>query len=370
MQITVNANDINHGMGLVTRALSARPTRSVYEGVFAQTVEGGVQLTCTDGVMTIRTIVNAIVAQEGNALLPAKLLSELLRKLEGDITIRVEDHARATVTANGSRTNMLCMDTSEFPDIQDVSAEYVTTIPQNKLRDAVNRIIFAASSDENRRILTGCLMETYAEEVRFVCLDGFRLAMQRVYVTHELPQGKDSMTSVIPSTVFGEIARMLPDSDNPATIACSGTHMMTVFDQTRVYTPLIAGEYINYHQIVPTTWTTEIKVERNALIGAIERAALMAREGKNNLLRLHLEKDQLTISASAERGAATEQLPIDFSGNTLDISFNARYLMDVMRNVDTEDLSLRFNTNVSPCVICPVTGNQYTYLVLPVRTVD
>ena len=84
-------------------------------------------------------------------------------------------------------------------------------------------------------------METYPEEVRFVCLDGFRLAMQRVYVTHELPKGKDSMTSVIPSTVFGEIARMMPDSDNPATIVCSGTHMMTVFDQTRVYTPLIAG---------------------------------------------------------------------------------------------------------------------------------
>ncbi|MGI6653882.1 MAG: DNA polymerase III subunit beta [Christensenellales bacterium] len=369
MQITVNANDINHGMSLVTRALSARPTRNVYEGVFAQTVEGGVQLTCTDGIMTIRTIVNAVVAREGSALLPAKLLSELLRKLEGDIVIRVEE-SRATVSAQGSRTNMLCMDMSEFPDIQDVAGDNVTTLPQNKLRDAVNRIIFAASSDENRRILTGCLMETYPEEVRFVCLDGFRLAMQRVYVTHELPKGKDSMTSVIPSTVFGEIARMMPDSDNPATIVCSGTHMMTVFDQTRVYTPLIAGEYINYHQIVPTTWTTEVRVERNALIGAIERAALMAREGKNNLLRLRLEKDQLTISANAERGAATEQLSIDFAGSNLDISFNARYLLDVMRNIETQDMSMRFNTNVSPCVICPVTGNQYTYLVLPVRTVD
>ncbi len=366
MQITVNANDINHGMSLVTRALSARPTRNVYEGVFAQTVEGGVQLTCTDGIMTIRTIVNAVVAREGSALLPAKLLSELLRKLEGDIVIRVEE-SRATVSAQGSRTNMLCMDMSEFPDIQDVTGDNVTTLPQNKLRDAVNRIIFAASSDENRRILTGCLMETYPEEVRFVCLDGFRLAMQRVYVNHQVPESEVPWSSVLPGAIIGEIGRMLPDSEDAVTFHCSATHVMAVFGSTKVYSPLIPGEYINYKQILPTTWTTAIRVDKAMLMGAIERAALMAREGNNNLLKLSIAEDSLTIQANAERGAVVQRLPLEFEGSPLNIAFNARYLMDVIKNIDTPDMSMRFNTNVSPCVVCPVSGNQYTYLVLPVR---
>ncbi|MGI6691989.1 MAG: DNA polymerase III subunit beta [Christensenellales bacterium] len=371
MRFQVNANHINYGMGLISRALTAKPTKLIYEGVFIETVDKGIQLTCTDGTITIKTIVSAAVSEDGSALLPAKLLGELLRKLDGEIDIASESNAfQAMITAQGSKTSMLCMEAEDFPDIYDVVSDHVTVLPQSRLRDAVGRIIFAVASDENRKILTGCLMETYAEEVRFVCLDGFRLGMQRAYVKNEIPMGQECLAAILPGKTIGEIAHMMPESDEPVRIVCSATHMMAAFDNTKVYSPLIAGEYINYKQILPTTWTTAVRVDRAALIGAIDRAALMAREGKNNLLKLQFTDETLTISAYAERGAAVERLPIDFEGSPLDISFNARYLLDVIRNIDTEDISMRFNTNVSPCVICPVEGNQYTYLVLPVRTID
>ncbi len=367
MRFSVSSTDINYGLSLVTRALLPRSAKLAFDGVLLETLEEGLQLTCTNGEMTIRTIIPALISEDGLALLPAKLLFELLRKLDGQIDISVEGTTRATIAAQGSKTNMVCMEAADFPEIQDVQGGTITTLPQDKLRDAVGRIIFAVSADETRRILTGCLMETYAEELRFVCLDGFRLAMQRVYVAHDLPQGKEMVSAVLPGTIIGEIGRMMADSEEPVTLHCTATHMMASFGRTKVYCPLIPGEYINYRQILPTTWTTAIRVDKQHLSGAIERAALMAREGNNNLLRLKVDEDSLTIQSSAERGAVVEKLSIDFEGSPLEIAFNARYLMDVIKNIDTPDMSMRFNTNVSPCVICPVSGNQYTYLVLPVR---
>lgn len=370
MRFEVSSGDINFGMSQATRALLPRPTKPAHDGVFIETQEDGIQLTCTNGEMTIRSKVNATVHEDGCALLPAKLLFELLRKLEGDITFSFEGTQKATISAQGSRTNVLCMEASDFPEIADVPREFVVTMPQNKLRDAISRVIFAISTDETRRILTGCLMETAAEEVRFVTLDGFRLAMQRVYVSHQLPQGKDMMSAILPGNIVGEIGRMVQDTDEPIELVTSETHMMAVFGKTKVFCPLIPGEYINYRQILPTTWTTAMRVDRVVLMGAIERAALIAREGSNNLLKLQVDEENLTIRANADRGSAEEKVPIDFEGSPLQIAFNARYLMDVIRNIDTEDMSLRFNTNVSPCVVCPVSGNQYTYLVLPVRLAE
>ncbi len=372
MHFTVNSSDINHGLGLVTRALPVRPVKDPYEGVFIETLETGIQLTCTNGEMTIKTIVSAIVSEDGSALPPAKLLSEMFRKLEGEIDFRVHTNdllggQEAVFTAQGNKTNMLCMAAEDFPEIQDIQSDLVTTLPQNKLGAAVGRITFAVSADETRRILTGCLMETFAEEVRFVCLDGFRLAMQRVYASHEIPQGKEPYTAILPGAIITEIGRMLADTEAPIALHISSTHLMAVFGQTKVYCPLIPGEYINYKQILPTTWSTAIRVNKQEMIGAIERAALMARQGKFDLLKFKVEEDGLTIMANAERGAVVERISIDFEGSPLDIAFNSRYLLDVFKNIDTADMSMRFNTNVSPCVICPVTGNQYTYLVLPVR---
>ncbi len=367
MRFTIHSSDINHSLGLVTRALLPRAAKQVYEGVFIETLEEGVQFTCTNGEMTIKTVANAVISEDGCALLPAKLLFELMRKLDGDIDIQVEGAQKATITARESRTSMVCMDASEFPDIQDVQGDYVVRLPQKKLGDAVSRITFAVSADETRRILTGCLMEMYPQEVRFVCLDGFRLAMQRVYVDHELPAGKEAVSAILPGKVIGEIAGMVGDGEDEIALHCSATHLMAAFNHTKVYSPLIPGEYINYKQILPTTWMTAIRVDKAAISSAIERAALMAREGNNNLLKLKVDEDNLTIMANAERGAVVEKIGIDFEGSPLDIAFNARYLMDVIKNIDTPDMSMRFNTNVSPCVVCPVSGNQYTYLVLPVR---
>ncbi|NLA52811.1 MAG: hypothetical protein GX858_00430, partial [Clostridiales bacterium] len=179
-------------------------------------------------------------------------------------------------------------------------------------------------------------------------------------------QGKDIYSSILPGSIIGEIARMVEDSQEPVQIHCSNSHMMASFNKTKVYSPLIPGEYINYKQILPTNWTTALRADKARIMAGIERGALIAR-GSNNLLKLKIDEEGLVIMANAEASNVVEKMSIDFEGSPLNIAFNARYLMDVIKNIDTSDFSMRFNTNVSPCVICPVSGNRYTYLVLPVR---
>lgn len=370
MHFSVNASDITQGMSLVSHALSARPIRTIFEGVLIESADEGIYLTCTDGEMTIRTRVNATVVEEGVAVMPAKLFGELLRKLSGEIDIYIDRNFRAAIRAQGSNTSMAGINASEFPDVLEVKPAFEVTLPQGRLRDAVGRIMFAVSTDETRRILTGCLMEVEANETRFVGLDGFRLALQRVQCENNLPEGKESLTAVVPGRIMGEFARMLAENDEPVRIACSHNRMLMAFDNTECFCTLLTGEYINYRQILPTAWKSEVKLRRDDFIGAIERASLMAREGKNNLLRLAITGNEMTITANAERGAALERIPVDYTQDDFRIAFNARYLSDVIRNVDTDEICMRFNSEVSPCIIAPVSGNQYTYLVLPVRVLS
>ena len=310
MHFSANATDINQGMSLVSHALSARPVRTVYEGVLIETSEDGVYFTCTDGEMTIRTRVNAMVVEEGVAVMPAKLFGELLRKLSGEVDIEIDRSFRAAIRAQGSNTSMAGMNASEFPDVLEVKPLFEVTLPQNRLRDAVGRIMFAVSTDETRRILTGCLMEVEAGETRFVGLDGFRLALQRIQCENTMPEGKESLAAVVPGRIMGEFARMLGETDETVRIACSNNRMLMAFDNTECYCTLLTGEYINYRQILPTSWKSEVKLRRDDFVGAIDRASLIAREGSNNLIMLRIENGSMVIEAHSQIGDVREELQV------------------------------------------------------------
>ena len=304
------------------------------------------------------------------AIMPAKLFGELIRKLSGEVDVEIDKKFRAEVRALGSNTSIQGTDASEFPDVPDVRGEFQISLPQNRLRDAVSRIMFAISTDETRRILTGCLMEVSPTEARFVGLDGFRLALQRIQAENQLPAtaAKGVVSAVVPGRIMGEVGKMLPDSEDAAQITFNSSHIMFSFGPVRVYATLLTGEFIDYQKILPTAWTTEAMVMRSLFSDAIDRCSLMAREGKNNLIYLHLLPDgRMEMTANADRGDVHEEMDIGFEGNELSIAFNSRYLTDIIHNIDGERLCMCFNSNVSPCMIKPVEGNAFTFLVLPVR---
>ncbi|MBQ8136949.1 MAG: DNA polymerase III subunit beta, partial [Clostridia bacterium] len=264
----------------------------------------------------------------------------------------------------------ISMEHEDYPDIDDVQGGNVAYIKSGKMRDAVSKVMFAVSTDESRKILTGVLTEIYPSEMVFVGLDGFRLAMQTVQQENKLPEkSPDKISCVIPGRIMNEIKSMLPDDDETeAEIVFSSSRCMISFGSVRVYASLLTGEFIDYQRILPKTWTTEITVNRGSLSNAVDRCNLMAREGKNNLIHFSVKKEGvLMMNANSEKGEVRDQIPIQFEGNEIDIAFNSKYLMDVIHNISADEMCLCFNTNVSPCMVKPTEGRSYTFLLLPVR---
>ena len=369
MHFRIQTDEMNFGLGMVTRAVSPRPVKPAYDGVLIETTDEGLMLTCTDGEISIKCAVNAIVEEDGCALLPAKLFAEMMRKQPvGEVDVQVDQRMRAAIRSKGTNTSMACMAAEDFPDIRDVSGEHHVSLPCRRLRDAVSKVQFAVSTDESRRILTGILMEVYPTETLLVGLDGFRLALQRIHAENDLNGVPEKLAVVTPGKILGDVSKMLPDTDDAAQITFNSSHIMYAFGKVRVYATLLTGEFIYYQKILPLSWTTEVLVMRSLFSDAIERCSLMAREGKNNLIYLNMQKTNvMEMTANAERGDVHEELDIGFTGNELSIAFNSRYLTDIIHNIDGEQIRMCFNSNVSPCMIKPMEGDEFTFLVLPVR---
>lgn len=371
MHFRVQTDEINFGLGMVTRAISPRPAKDAYNGVLIETDADSLVLTCTDGEISIKARVSAMVEEEGLALLPARLFAEMMRKQPaGEVDVRVDERMRAVIRSRGSNTSMACMAAEDFPDINDVSGDHHVALPCKRFRDAIGKVLFAVSTDESRKILTGILMEVYEKETLLVGLDGFRLALQRIQAENALPAGnaKGLISAVVPGKILGEVGKMLPDSDDSAQITFNSSHIMYSFGPVKVYATLLTGEFIDYQKILPSSWTTEVMVMRSQFADAIDRCSLMAREGKNNLIYLKLSPEgKMELTANADRGDVHEEIDIGIEGNELSIAFNSRYLTDIIHNVDTERICMCFNSNVSPCMIKPVEGTEFTFLVLPVR---
>ena len=288
----------------------------------------------------------------------------------------MNDDQKTVIRSGRSKTNMMGMDADDFPDICDVDTENRIILPCSVARTAISRVLFAVSGDEARKILTGVLMEATDDNILFLGLDGFRMALQRVENKYGLPENKKGgkLSCVIPGTVMTELSRMLPDdSEKELEIMFSSSHVRFTFDDVCVIATLLTGEFIDYNKILPPSSTTLVYVSRSELSDAIDRCSLMAREGKNNLIHLSICAENeggegtIVMTSNAERGDVHEEIAVSIEGKPLDIAFNAKYLNDVVHNVDDDVMVMCLNTNVSPCMIRPREGDRYRFLVLPVR---
>ncbi len=368
MKFTMNTQDLLEGLNIVTRALAARPAKQILDGVLISAEDNRINLTCSDGSLSIEYTNAADVAEEGQTVLPGRLLTDLIRKLPGGmVEISMQNQRLAQIRCQKTKSNLSVMNAAEYPEISTLKTGVPVKIPQKSLKDMISRVIFAIATDESRQILTGCLLEVSRNEARMVALDGFRLAMKKLFQPFDLPEGKDMIKAIIPGKVLTELSRILPEDESFCTLLMDQGRMQCNFGNIRVSAVLLAGEYIDYRRILPASFTTQAKADRNAVQDAIDRASLMAREGKNNLIKMSFRPGVLKITSNAEMGDVEEEIEADLIGENIDIAFNAKYIIDVIRNVSEEELFMHFNSNVSPCVVTPSSGEDFVYLILPVR---
>lgn len=364
MLFTCSVSDMGAALNTVTRAIATRSTIQIMEGVLLTTCAEGLRLTCSDLALGIETHINAAIAEPGSVVLPGKLFAEIVRKLpEGQMEISINEKDIAKIDAGTSHTKLAGLSAEEYPTLPEVGEAKSITLPESTLRDMIQRTTFAIATDETRPILTGCLIECDGKELMLVALDGFRLALRKHAFEEEVP----AFSAVVPGKVLGEIGKVLGDSDKPITLVWGASHLSADMGPTRIVARLLEGEFIRYRQILPTDWQTRIVVSKKNLESALDRASLMAREGKNNLVKLHVQEETLLITSQAEMGDVREEIEVQTEGRDLDIAFNVRYMTDTLKAIEDENIQIRFSSNVSPCVLLPTFGDAFLYLALPVR---
>ncbi|MDO4741463.1 MAG: DNA polymerase III subunit beta, partial [Eubacteriales bacterium] len=334
MRFSCDTNELNTSLSIVSRALAVRSPKPILEGILFEACEDGLRITCTDLALGIETVIPATFIEEGRAVLPGKLLCEIVRKLPGGLCdIEISDRLQATIRCASVRTTISGFDPVEYPELPQVAGSSFA-MPQGMLRDMISRTLFAIAVDESRPILTGCLLEIGKAEMRVVALDGFRLAMRR----EDIAGPDKDVAAVVGGKVLGDIAKILSDTEEEASLCFSRSHMLLKIGQTNVVARLLEGEFIRYRQILPQEWLTRVAVRRTELGSAIDRASLIAREGKSNLVCFKIDGDQLTVSSNSENGDMEEKIDVTTEGKDLTIAFNVRYITDVLKALGDDEV--------------------------------
>ncbi len=364
MKIICNQHTLSTGINIVQKAVSTRTTLPILKGILLKTFENKLKLVGTDLEMGIETYIDAEILSPGEIVLSSRLFGDIIRKFPNDdIIIDVNSENNVIIRCQNSEFTLIGQSAVEFPELPTINEDEIYQIPKDLLGNMIRQTAFCTSIDETRPILTGILMEIESQQVNMVALDGYRMAFRKGSI-----QNANNNKAVIPGKTLTEVARILADDENDfIKIFFTDKHVLFQMDQTRVTSRLLEGEFINYNQILPNDYKTRVKINTKSLSNSIERASLLAKEGKNNLIKLSIKDGEMVISSNAEIGKVYEPIAIELEGEELEIGFNSKYLLEGIKVIDSEEVFLDFTTNVSPCIMKPVEYNSYIYLILPVR---
>ncbi len=370
MKLSVMQENLARGLSVVSRAVSNRSTLPVLANVLLKTEDAGLKLTATNLEIGIVYWVPGKIEVDGATTVPAKLLTDLVNSLPAGDRVDLALGAGDTLDLRCGRfeTHIKGIDADEFPAIGAAGERPTTRIAQNVMRQALAETAFAAASDEARPILTGVLARFEGDKLTLAAADNYRIAVKTIPILDAVPE----TSVVIPARALNELFRILSDVDDPVEVVLAGQRNQILFhlDGIDLVSRLIDGQFPNYQQVVPQTHTTRAILDREELLRAVRPAALIAHESAN-IVKLQVSSDGepgITVSANAEVGDLVGQVEAAVEGDGTTIAFNARYLADVLTNVDADQFALELNGPLSPGVFKPIGDDQYIHVVMPVRT--
>jgi DNA polymerase-3 subunit beta len=364
MRIVCNKSELQKSVNTVIKAVPLKSPVYLLEGIRIHAADDILTLYGSDGTLSIKCTQPADVLEPGEVVLTARIFSELLTKFDECEISLCTDGNNVVMECGHSKTTLCYMSAEQYPAFPKYENKNAILLFSRQLVSMISQTVFATSVSEDKPILTGILLEHEKDLFKMVALDGYRLAIRQEHMPTDI-HGHDI---VVPAKSMREVAHIIPDDDTTVNIYASESMISVVCENVEIVTRVLQGDYVKYKSILPTEHATRIIVQRHALLNSLERASILARQSKTNLVNFRIETDMLTITSDSEVGKVREQVGIVLTGKNLDIAFNARYLLDVLKEVDNEEIVMDFNTNISPCVIHPLKGESYLYLVLPVKT--
>jgi DNA polymerase-3 subunit beta len=376
MHIVVEQNSFREAVTQVSKAVSTRTTIPVLTGIKIEVNQEGCILTGSDSDMTIQVTIPACendkelikVVKMGSIVLPAKYFTEMIRKAPAEsIELELATNNVMKIEADSATFQLNGIDAEEYPQLPQLNENQMFRIPPQLFKAMIRQTAFAAATSESRPQLTGVLFKLDNGQLTMVATDSHRLSRRMAKVEAEQDVQFDQV--IVPSRSLSELQRLLEDEETTIEVFISSHQLLVKAGHLLFFSRLLDGTYPDIERIIPTQFKATLTTQTQTLIDALERASLLARDGKH-VVKLSYQADCLEIKSTApEVGQVVEQLhPVHYEGDEIHIAFNAKYMLDALKTIESDQVEIRFTGTLSPFMIKPADMDHLMHLIVPVRT--
>ncbi len=364
MKLRCSKSSLLTGLQIVSKAVPNKTTMSILECILVDASRGVITLTANDMELGIETTIEGDILEKGIVALDAKIFLEIVRKLpDSDITIEIDNNYLTTIKCEKAKFNIVGKSGEDFSYLPIVEKEESISISQFTLKEVVRQTIFSISDNDTNKIMSGELFDIKDNELKVVSLDGHRISIRKI----ELKESYSPRKVIVPGKTLNEISKILSgDADKYVNIFFTQKHIVFEFDDTTVVSRLIEGEYFRVEQMLSSDYETKVMINKKEFLSCIDRATLLVKEGDKKPIIMNITDESMELKINSIIGSMNEDIDIEKSGKDLMIGFNPKFLIDALRVIDDERITLYMVNPKAPCFIKDDEG-KYIYLILPVN---
>ena len=364
MKIICSKSNLLKSVSISLKAVPSKTTMPILECILIDATTNLIKFTSNDMELGIETIVEGSIEEKGMVALDAKIFYEIIRRLpDNDVTIKTDEKYTATITCEKAKFNIPGKSGEDFAYLPMIERDEPLTISQYTLKNMICQTIFSIAVNENNKLMTGELFEIKDNCLKIVSLDGHRVAIRKMPLKRQYSDRK----VVVPGKTLSEISKILSgEMDDMVSIFFTRNHILFEFDQTMVVSRLIEGEYFRIDQMLSSDYETKLSINKKEFLDCIDRATLLVREGDKKPIIIHITDNRMELRIDSAMGSMNEDIDIEKDGKDILIGFNPKFLIDALKVIDDETISIYLVNPKAPCFIRD-DDETYTYLILPVN---
>ncbi|MEO2240124.1 DNA polymerase III subunit beta [Dorea sp. YH-dor226] len=364
MKIICNKSNLVKGVSIVSKAVPSKTTMPILECILIDATTDIIRLTANDMELGIQTEIDGQIVDRGMIAIDARIFSEIVRKLpDSEVVIETKENLQTVITCEKAKFDIAGKPGDEFSYLPVIEKEDSIRISQFTLKEIIRQTIFSISDSESNKLMTGELFEIKDNRLRVISLDGHRISIRRIDLKDDVADKK----LVVPGKTLIEISKILSgEADSVVEISYTNNHIVFEFDHTIVVSRLIEGEYFRIDQMLSNDYETKVRINKKELLSCIDRATLLVKEGDKKPIIINIGDELMELKIKSQIGSMNEEIMITKEGKDLLIGFNPKFLIDALRVIDDEEVTLYLMNAKAPCFIRD-DDESYIYLILPVN---
>ena len=365
MKISCSKANLLAALNIVSKAVSTKTTMPILECILIDVYSDSIKMTANDLELGIETVLDGKVIEMGRIAIEAKIFNDIVRKLpDSEVIIESTPDYKTIIRCEKAKFTLSSKSGEDFTELPEIEKEKKITISQFTLKEVIRQTIFSISDNENNKLMTGELFEIKNGKLTVVSLDGHRISLRNINLT----EGGDDVSVVVPGKTLGELYKIINGGvDDMVNIYFTDNHILFEFENTVVVSRLFEGEYYKIVNMLSMDYKIKVEVNNKELLDCIDRASLLIKESDKKPIIVSIKDDNnMYLKVDTFMGSMNEEIEIDKEGEEIIIGFNPKFVMDVLKVIDDEKITLYMRDSKSPCIIRDIEEN-YIYVVLPVN---